>query len=505
MKNFKKSNWLFAGLVLLAAAVRLVAIQDRSIQYDDAFSIILSSQSFSEIIAGTAADTMPPLYYFLLHLWMGLGASIWFYRLLSLFFSLGTLVFIYLIASRISNKNAANWACLLFAISPIHYYHSQDLRMYAMLTFFVAAYNYFCIIIFENNVSKRRQIFRYFFLTIFGAFAFYSHNLAGFLLLIPDAYLILRKKFKSLVGLAVSQFISFLLFLPWLAFVPGQISKIQTAFWTPKPGLAEILQVLIMFTANLPLPGVLLPVGMILAALIFASITLWVIKTRKNNSECLYPLVMFLFPPAILFFVSYVMRPVFVPRGFLISSVGFYLLAGIFLANIFTKKITSDQVLPVPKISGLVVLIGFIFSSVIGLYSQFTYMGFPRSPFKSAMMVIANSAQPGDCVIHDNKLSYFPSVIYQQDLPQKFLPDDPGGSNDTFAYNSQVAMKTFPEQNIESALVGCDKLYFVVFNLAIEEYGLSGSNEHPIIQWLDSNRNFDKKTLVNDLWVYEYH
>jgi len=194
-----------------------------------------------------------------------------------------------------------------------------------------------------------------------------------------------------------------------------------------------------------------------------------------------------------------------IPTGFLISSIGFYLLAGIFLANIFTKRSNANHVLPVPKMSGIVVLVGFLLSSVIGLYSQFTYMGFPRSPFKSAMLAIAVSAKPDDCVIHDNKLSYFPSVIYQKDLPQKFLPDEPGGSNDTFAYNSQIAMQTYPEQSIQSAVTGCKNIYFVVFNQAIEEFDLSGSKEHPIIQWLNSTRNFDKKTSYNDLWVYEYH
>ncbi|MEN6482834.1 MAG: hypothetical protein ABFD29_11775, partial [Anaerolineaceae bacterium] len=72
-------------MILIGATVlRLYRIEARSIQYDDAFSYFLSIQSLSNIISGTAADTMPPFYYFLLHFWSLISTSIWFLRLLSL-------------------------------------------------------------------------------------------------------------------------------------------------------------------------------------------------------------------------------------------------------------------------------------------------------------------------------------------------------------------------------------------------------------------------------------
>jgi hypothetical protein len=66
-----------ALVFLLGITLRLIAVQSREIFYDDAFSLFLAEKSFSQIIHGTAADTMPPLYYFLLHIWQ-LGDRGWF-------------------------------------------------------------------------------------------------------------------------------------------------------------------------------------------------------------------------------------------------------------------------------------------------------------------------------------------------------------------------------------------------------------------------------------------
>lgn len=57
----------------LGAVLRLIGSGSRSLQYDDTFSIFLSARSLPEILSGTAADTMPPLYYFLLHFWLGIS------------------------------------------------------------------------------------------------------------------------------------------------------------------------------------------------------------------------------------------------------------------------------------------------------------------------------------------------------------------------------------------------------------------------------------------------
>jgi hypothetical protein len=61
-----------AGLIL-----RLPGLETRPIWYDEAFSILLAARPFGQVVSGTAADTMPPLYYAMLGLWQSLGQAIW--------------------------------------------------------------------------------------------------------------------------------------------------------------------------------------------------------------------------------------------------------------------------------------------------------------------------------------------------------------------------------------------------------------------------------------------
>jgi hypothetical protein len=77
-------------IVLLAFGLRLYAIERQDIWGDEAFSIWLSNQPPSTVVAG-GADTHPPFYPLSLHLWMRLvGPSSLAIRYFSAF--VGTLI-----------------------------------------------------------------------------------------------------------------------------------------------------------------------------------------------------------------------------------------------------------------------------------------------------------------------------------------------------------------------------------------------------------------------------
>lgn len=69
MKELLRSRWTLPGILAFGLALRLIGLESRPLFYDEAFSYFLSIQPFGKIVQGTAADTMPPLYYFLLHGW----------------------------------------------------------------------------------------------------------------------------------------------------------------------------------------------------------------------------------------------------------------------------------------------------------------------------------------------------------------------------------------------------------------------------------------------------
>jgi mannosyltransferase len=483
----RNQRLLLAGIFILAAVLRVIAISSRNIQYDDAFSYFLAKQSFSEIIKGTAADTMPPLYYFLLHLWQLISKEIWFLRLLSILLSLGAITFLFLLLLRAINPIAGLWGAFFAAISPLQIYHAQDIRMYALLAFCGMAYLYFFFSTWNSVNKAKRGIWNWVGLIFFGLGTMYTHNLGIFWIICPIFFLVFKRDWKYLWKFFASIFLIGMLSLPWLVFLPGQMQKIQTAFWTPRPGLAEIVQAVILLTYGLPAQSkIFFYIGAVISLEIFILVLIRSFEEMKSLPNILLLYVMTLIPPLLLFITSYITRPIFIIRGFIPAQLVFLGLAGTVTAIDWKKKV------------GILIAALVIINSIISLPMFYSFNQFPRSLFRDASEKLNQEIGKGYFVIHDNKLSYFPISYYLSSPDQVFLKDSPGSANDTFATKSQVAMGIYPVDSIESATAGKNKVIFLVFSEAIQEYE-TNNQTHPIINWLKSNYLLTSQEKVGDL------
>lgn len=490
----RRSYWLLGAILALAGALRLIGLEGRGIQYDDAFSIFLSRQSLENIISGTASDTMPPLYYLLLHFWIGLGGEgLGWLRLLSVILNLGSLVFLFLLVQAVSDTSAGLWALFLAAISPLQVYHAQDLRMYALLALAQVGYGWFFVRILKQSNGSVHWV-NWVGLAACAIVAMYAHNLAVFVLAVPDIYLIARRKWRLLAQLVVVQAVVGLLTLPWLVMIPGQVAKIQRAFWTPQPGIVEVMQSVLMVFTNLPLPEGWFWLAVALALSLLALLVGFLEGIRLYRQGKLPGILVALafVPPILLFVASYLMRPVFVTRGFLASTLFFLGLVGIILDQ-------RRRWLP-----AILILAGFIGGAAIGLPIHYTFDGFPRSPFSSAVSYLRTVVQPGEVVVHDNKLSFFPAHYYAPDLRQVFLADAAGSANDTYALASQQALSLFPEESIDKAVGNSRRVFFVVFETTIMEYQQAGFADHPQLAWLKKHFPLSSEQRFNDLLVYVF-
>jgi hypothetical protein len=481
---------LSLGLGLL---VRCIHLNGRSLQYDDTFSIFLAQRNLPEIVRGTAADTMPPLFYFVLHYWMLLGQSVWFLRSLSLLLSLAAVALLFMTVKEMYGTKIAGWAAFLAAISPFQFYHAQDIRNYAlllctqlgMLWFFVRLWK-------KDEQGGRTSPWDWVGLVGCGAASMYVHNAAILAMFIPNLFLLLKRRWRLFFRLALAQAVIGILSIPWLLQVPGQVAKVQHAWWQSPPGLIEVVQVPIYWVAGLPLPGVRLLVGALLSLECLVLVVLETIRGRKNNPGLLLLGCVTLVFPIILFALSYIIQPVFVPRTFILSSMAFYGLAAWVIGSGWGRGV------------GKILLAGFVAAAVIGLPAQATFEEFPRSPFREAAAEITRTLQPGEMVIHDNKLSYFPCHFYQPGLAQTFLPDVPGSGNDTFARASQEAMQIFPAQDLQSAAGDYKGIYFVTFSRTLQEYSDLGYPQHPSIDWLSQHYRLKEHKIYGDLEVFHF-
>jgi mannosyltransferase len=476
--------------MLLALLLRLPFLSSRPVWYDEAFSVLLARRPVPEILAGTAADTMPPAYYVLLRAWLSLGGGVGAWRLLNVLLGVALVGIVYLLAFEIFDRRAAIWAGLLAAVSPLLIYQAQELRMYTLLTLALTVY---ALCVYRAVASSTRRALAWWVgAALSGAVAMYSHNLAIFSIVAADVYLALRRDGRGLLRLLAAQAAMGVLFLPWLVQVPGQVAKIQAAFWTPRPGVLEIVQGIVFLHASLPVPDPWLPLA-VAASLLALILTVYLLfKSGRPGAGSTYLITLAIVPPSLLFVVSYLMRPVFVPRAYMLSLVAYLILAG--------SVVASAR----PRPLAWVVAGAFLLSAAVGLPPQYSQATFPRSPFGSMVAELRATQRPGDLILHDNKLSYFPAILYGADLKQAFLPDEPGSHNDTLAPATQLALGLFPSPDAARAVAGAERVRYVVFQRALDEYARTAVGVPPALRWLRDHAVEVGENEFNDLRVIDF-
>lgn len=135
-----RTRWTLAALVLLAAAALRFAATS-PLWLDEAQSAAIASRPLPGLFAALRLDGAPPLYYLLLHGWIGLaGGGAWAMRALSGLLSLATVPALWWALRRAGVGRDGAWAgVLLFATSPFAVRYATETRMYALLMLLVVA------------------------------------------------------------------------------------------------------------------------------------------------------------------------------------------------------------------------------------------------------------------------------------------------------------------------------------------------------------------------------
>ncbi|MEP7199138.1 MAG: glycosyltransferase family 39 protein, partial [Chloroflexota bacterium] len=121
-------------ILLAAFALRVFQLGAQSLWYDEAVSLFIAQKPIPDLIAHTASDIHPPLYYILLHFWLAVaGTSEFAAAFFSLFFG------VLLVA--LGCRMARDWfgayvgvvAAFLIAVSSFNLWYAQEVRMYTLV------------------------------------------------------------------------------------------------------------------------------------------------------------------------------------------------------------------------------------------------------------------------------------------------------------------------------------------------------------------------------------
>jgi hypothetical protein len=197
-------------------------------------------------------------------------------------------------------------------------------------------------------------------------------------------------------------------------------------------------------------------------------------------------------PPLLLFLFSQ-WRAVYIERALLPSGAIFC----IWLAWVITK--TSLARIAQYSLIGLLGI-----SSIIGIYQHVTYQDFPYGPFQELDHSLRERIEPGDVIVHSNKLSMLPALLFERALPQAFIGDPAGSRVDTLAPATQQVLKIKAEKDIGTATENANRIWYIIYERAIDEYKAGGYPTHPDIVYLNSQYNLESEETWDELRVFLY-
>ncbi|MCJ7666815.1 MAG: glycosyltransferase family 39 protein [Anaerolineae bacterium] len=418
-------------IVLLAFLLRLYRLDHQSLWYDEGFSVYLARMSLSEITARTASDIHPPLYYYLLHLWLGpFGDSEFVLRFFSVVFGLLTVPLIYALGRRLLSTASGLLAALLLAFSPFYLWYSQEARMYTLVTFLCLLSSYLLLRALGGERKARFLWGGYIFVNIL---AVYSHFYAFFVLAFQAFFLLVwwgvnRKGDRLLAGL-LSQGSVVVAYLPWSGFVLRRYAA-DVSYWRGELVFTEVVRkTLILFsTGHTILESRAQPIAFLYGALILFGLVIIALYRSSLPAREWSPflralfLTLYLFVPLLLLFLISYQRPKFHPRYLMLASPAFFLILAGGLAGLLERG-KSWRWLPFSL--GLASVSFLIVTSAYSDFNTYFDVRFTKDDFRSAARYIQTHIQDNEVVILTSG-HLFPVFTYYYDRDDWYpIPDEP--------------------------------------------------------------------------------
>ncbi|MBL8008172.1 MAG: glycosyltransferase family 39 protein [Ignavibacteria bacterium] len=218
-------------LIIISAvtALRIYKIDQKNLWFDEIYSWHISQGNVEKIVAETTGDIHPPFYYIILKYWTEIFSdSVISMRLLSVLLSVLSLYFIYRISLIfLKSDNLAYLVLILYAVSPLNIYYSQEVRMLNLNLFLSLGSVYFFTVL----TDSRRKGYSVLFI-VFTTLAVYTHYFGLLILFTEMVILILiiinipEDKSRALKVLTYTIAVN-ILYLPWYPVFIIQSSKGQ--------------------------------------------------------------------------------------------------------------------------------------------------------------------------------------------------------------------------------------------------------------------------------------
>lgn len=382
-----RTLWVYiasGSILLLASTLRLWNLGSESAWIDEAYSIELAKHSVIDILRGTAADQHPPLYYLLLRVWLIFGSGVTYARLLSVIIGVINVGQVLHFGKKSAGVAIGLIGGLLVAVSPMHVWYSQEIRMYILLVSLTTASSaslWWAL----RGIQARRWVLYCLITTL----ALYTHYFAAFVLLAQGIWVLIwvwsQRATRSLWYWIGSVAVTGILFLPWLPVAINQ-TRFHTMTWVETPTLnliRDTLLRLIFGIAVLPWPDFLLWIvtGMLLALFFWSIKNALFISSEKNRSYFYF--ANWAVVPFMSITIIALIYPVYQFKQYLIVLPPLLLVAAWISYSL-------------PRKAGIAAMIILLVSAIASLTYQQIYL--TKDDWKSAANLIDRNSSTGDII-----------------------------------------------------------------------------------------------------------
>ncbi len=440
------NNFTTLAIITLAFFLQCFFLAQPGLWHDEGVSVYLASKGLMDILRESGETDHPPLYFILLHFWIGLaGKSEFSLRFFSVFWGVISVALLYPLGVRIFGARNARLTMLLLSFSPFFIRYAQEVRGYTLWVALSLTSFYFL------GRGWGENLWRFWLahaLSTLGAL--YTHFLSVFILVSQIAYVILRRLLRAdgrlfpwpRRALGFSFSFAILGFSPWISKLFFQL-EFNATYWRGTLDLGKSIgNWLRSFAVGEALYGLWAEIGQgLFLTLMLTGVAagLLAYRTRRDRYFTLfYPAFETAIFAALLFLFIYT-RPKYHPR---------YLLPTLPLALLLFSGGVDFVRGKLPHLSAFL-LLTFLWTNVLSLQSYYFNPVLSRDDFRSVVEYVNRNAQPGDGVILVGG-HFFPVFEYYNrsslpfyPIPRALLPkvDDPLSSWEASMLLNEVAFR----------------------------------------------------------------
>jgi 4-amino-4-deoxy-L-arabinose transferase-like glycosyltransferase len=205
--------WLWL-IVIVGGILRFYRLDSQSLWADEGLQYFVANNNSLGEIFSQVRSFHPPLSFLINHAFLQIGQSEFFLRLPSALFGVASLPLVYMLARELTSSRIALVSVGVLAVSPFHIWYSQEGRMYAEVLFLSLLSS-----VLLCQATKRGETRWWLYYVLVSAAGMYT-QIFMLLALAAQFFWVLLFRRDRLMAHAASGVIIFLLFLPWIVFLP---------------------------------------------------------------------------------------------------------------------------------------------------------------------------------------------------------------------------------------------------------------------------------------------